>query len=102
MTEPSKDFVTKDLCEERTRNICNSVDAMKNEIEKHRTHIDLTCAEIFRMLKEQNNVNAYNRGVTDTLKKRGRVPSTKTFIAIIAGINAFLLGIVELIKALAR
>ena len=101
MTE--QEFTTKEFCQERSGHISESVDKLGKQLDKHCGHIDITFAEIFRLLKEQNSKSAYNQGVADTLKKNlNKGLTKKTLVAIIAGINAGLLTIVEIIKAIIR
>lgn len=96
-----KEFVTKDLCEERSDHIIKTVDKLSTAMDKHCNSLDLTIAEIFKLIKERNNKDAYNNGFTDGNKSRVNF-SYKILVAIIAGINGFLLGLVELIKVLVK
>lgn len=98
------DGVTKELCEERSGNIINSVNELKKTLDTHCEHIDITFGEIFKLLKEKNNSEAYNRGVADTANKIKRASglSTKVTIALIGLANVVCIGIIELIKILVK
>ena len=93
--------VTEELCNERSSNIVKSVNDLGESLKDHRIHIDLTCAEIFKLIKDRNNEAAYNRGIADEAKRKKGL-STKVTIALISFISAAILGILKVVEALIK
>jgi len=92
MTE--KDYVTKDLCDERSKHTLDAINNLDKQLEKHCSHIDMTFAEIFKRINERNSKDSYNQGVADTVKLQ-KTLSTKKLVAIIAAVSGIVTALIE-------
>jgi len=88
------EFVTKEFCQERSRNISDSVEKLGIQLEKHCSHIDMTFAEIFKRINERNSKDSYNQWVADTVKLQ-KTLSTKKLVAIIAAVSGIVTSLIE-------
>lgn len=81
--EDETEWVTEKFCDERSGNIVERVDDLKVTVQQRFEHID---KKLDRLL---------NGGNTNS-------PSYKLWIAVIAGINILIAGLVEIIKAITK